>query len=54
MRLTEPKVALVASTQVEHDGLEEYLKENERYTTAALIIMGGWIEAIHIAINVAI
>ena len=33
---------------------EEYLKENERYTTAALIIMGGWIEAIHIAINVAI
>jgi len=33
---------------------DEYLKENERYTTAALIIMGGWIEAIHIAIDVAI
>ena len=32
---------------------EEYLKENERYTTAALIILGGWVEAIHIAINVA-
>ena len=33
---------------------DEYLKENERYTTAALIIMGGWIEAIHIAVDVAI
>jgi len=33
---------------------DNYLKENERYTTAALIIMGGWIEAMHIAIDVAI
>ncbi len=33
---------------------EDYLKKNERYTTAAMIIMGGWIEAIHIAIDVAI
>ena len=33
---------------------DNYLKENERYTTAAMIIMGGWIEAIHIAIDVAI
>jgi hypothetical protein len=33
---------------------EEYLRENERYTTAAIIILGGWIEAIHIAINVAV
>ncbi len=33
---------------------DEYLKENERYTTAALIIMGGWVEAIHIAVDVAI
>ncbi len=33
---------------------EEYLKENERYTTAALIILGGWVEAIHIASDVAI
>jgi hypothetical protein len=33
---------------------EDYLKENERYTTAALIILGGWVEAIQIAINVAI
>ncbi len=33
---------------------DEYLKENERYTTAALIILGGWVEAIHIASDVAI
>ena len=33
---------------------DEYLKENERYTTAALIILGGWVEAIHIATDVAI
>ncbi len=33
---------------------DEYLRENERYTTAALIIMGGWVEAIHIAVDVAI
>ncbi|MGD2034444.1 MAG: hypothetical protein PVF73_05265 [Bacteroidales bacterium] len=33
---------------------ENYLKKNERFTTAALIIMGGWIEAIHIAIDVAV
>jgi hypothetical protein len=33
---------------------DQYLKENERYTTAAMIILGGWIEAIHIAIDVAI
>ncbi len=33
---------------------EDYLKNNERFTTAAIIIMGGWMEAIHIAIDVAI
>ncbi len=33
---------------------EDYLKRNERYTTAAMIILGGWVEAIHIAIDVAI
>lgn len=33
---------------------EDYLKANERYTTAAIIILGGWVEAISIAINVAI
>lgn len=33
---------------------DNYLKQNERYTTAAMIIMGGWVEAIHIAIDVAV
>jgi hypothetical protein len=33
---------------------ENYLKENERYATASVIIMGGWIEAIYIGTNVAI
>ncbi len=33
---------------------EDYLKENERFATASVIIMGGWIEAIYIASNVVI
>lgn len=33
---------------------DNYLKENERYTTAAMIIVGGWVEAIYIALDVAI
>lgn len=28
---------------------ENYLKENERFATASVIIMGGWIEAVYIA-----
>jgi hypothetical protein len=33
---------------------DNYLKDNERYTTAAMIIIGGWVEAIYIAVDVAI
>jgi hypothetical protein len=33
---------------------DNYLKENERYTTASLIIVGGWVEAVHIALDVAV
>ena len=33
---------------------EDFLKANERYTTAAIIILGGWVEAISIAIDVAV
>jgi hypothetical protein len=32
---------------------DNYLRENERYAASAQIILGGWIEAIHIATNVA-
>ncbi|MBN2610953.1 MAG: hypothetical protein JXB00_05310 [Bacteroidales bacterium] len=33
---------------------DSYLKENEQYNAAAQIILGGWIEAIYIASNVAV
>jgi hypothetical protein len=32
---------------------DSYLKENERYSAAAQIILGGWTEAIYIAIDIA-
>ncbi len=32
---------------------DSYLRENERYAASAQIILGGWIEAIHIASNIA-
>jgi hypothetical protein len=33
---------------------DNYLRENERYAASAQIILGGWVEAIYLAINVAI
>ncbi len=32
---------------------DSYLKENERYSAAAQIILGGWTEAIYIAVDIA-
>lgn len=32
---------------------DTYLRENERYAASAQIILGGWVEAIYIATNVA-
>jgi hypothetical protein len=32
---------------------DNYLRENERYAASAQIILGGWVEAIHIAVNIA-
>ena len=32
---------------------DNYLRENERYAASAQIILGGWVEAIYIATNVA-
>lgn len=32
---------------------DRYLRENERYSAAAQIILGGWVEAIQIAVDVA-
>jgi hypothetical protein len=47
------KDSLIALANEVYVTTDKYLKENEQYTTAALIILGGWIEAIHIAIDVA-
>lgn len=33
---------------------ETYLKDNERFATASVIILGGWVEAIYIGTHVAI
>lgn len=33
---------------------ENYLKDNERFATASLVILGGWVEAINVATHVAI
>jgi hypothetical protein len=32
---------------------DDYLKENERYSAAAQIILGGWTEALYIAMDIA-
>ncbi len=32
---------------------DNYLRENERYSAAALIILGGWTEALYLACNIA-
>jgi hypothetical protein len=32
---------------------DDYLRENERYAASAQIILGGWVEAIHIACSIA-
>lgn len=42
---------IISDTYAEADG---YLKENERDATAAFILLGGWIEGMHFATNIAI
>jgi len=32
---------------------DNYLRDNERYGSSAQIILGGWVEAIHIAVDIA-
>jgi hypothetical protein len=48
------KDSLIALANEVYLTTDNYLKENERYTTASMIILGGWLEAIYIAINVAV
>ncbi len=42
---------IIADTYAGADG---YLKENERDATAAFILVGGWVEGMHFATNIAI
>ena len=48
------KDSLIKIANEVYQTTDNYLKENERYTTAAMIIVGGWLEAIYIAFDVAI
>ncbi|MBN2485219.1 MAG: hypothetical protein JXB34_04510 [Bacteroidales bacterium] len=48
------KDSLIAIANEIYYETENYLKENERYATASVIIMGGWVEAIYIGTVVAL
>ncbi len=47
------KDSLIAIANEVYMATDEYLRENERYGAAGLIILGGWIEAMQIATDVA-
>jgi hypothetical protein len=47
------KDSLIAIANEVYMASDSYLRENERYAASAQIILGGWVEAIHIAANVA-
>ena len=48
------KDSLIAIANEVYYETEQYLKDNERFATASVIIAGGWIEAIYIGTYVAI
>jgi hypothetical protein len=47
------KDSLTAIANEVYMATDNYLRENERYSAAAQVILGGWVEAIHIAVDVA-
>ncbi len=47
------KDSLIIIANEVYTATDNYLKENERYSAAAQIILGGWTEALHIAVDVA-
>jgi hypothetical protein len=47
------KDSLIAIANEVYMATDKYLRDNERYSAAAQIILGGWIEALHIAVEVA-
>jgi len=47
------KDSLITIANEVYMATDNYLRENERYSASAQIILGGWVEAIHIAVEVA-
>jgi hypothetical protein len=52
-RNIDSKDSLIKIANEVYMASDNYLRENERYAASAQIILGGWVEAIHIAANVA-
>jgi hypothetical protein len=53
-RNIDNKDSLIKIANEVYTSADSYLKENERYNAAAQIILGGWTEAIYIAIDMAL
>lgn len=51
--LTDKDSLITIANEIYYE-TEEYLKENERFATASVIIMGGWVEALNIGTLVAL
>lgn len=47
-----PDSLMVIANEV-YMATDSYLRENERYAAAGQIILGGWIEALHLAVDMA-
>jgi hypothetical protein len=47
------KDSLIAIANEVYMATDNYLRENERYSAAGQIILGGWVEALQIAVDVA-
>jgi hypothetical protein len=47
------KDSLITIANEVYMATDNYLRENERYSAAAQIILGGWVEAVHIAADIA-
>jgi hypothetical protein len=47
------KDSLISIANEVYMATDKYLRENERYSAAGQIILGGWVEAIQIAVDVA-
>jgi hypothetical protein len=47
------KDSLISIANEVYMATDKYLRENERYSAAAQIILGGWVEALDIAVDVA-